>query len=307
VIDVLLARGARGSRAPHGDGARIALAIEGGAMRGVVSAGMVSALEHLGLTNAFDAVFGSSAGAINGAYFLAGQAALGTGIYSEDINNRHFIDLARPLRRRPIVDLGFLMNDVARRRKPLETARTLASASPLIVMATDVASGTRAPLRTFNDAESLFLALRAGATMPVVAGPPVMYGGRAYLDASLTEPIPVPLAEAEGFTHIMVLLTRPAAAASGGGGALDRYYVIPRLRKLSPALASLYVTRSAAYATLLDQISNGRGPAGQAAVLGLRPTLPEVSKLEKDATRLRAAAKDGFDVVLRAFNGSPGL
>jgi predicted patatin/cPLA2 family phospholipase len=301
VIDILMARQARGSRAPHADGARIALAIEGGAMRGVVSAGMVSALEHLGLTHAFDAVFGSSAGAINGAYFLAGQAALGTGIYSEDINNRHFIDLARPLRRRPIVDLGFLMNDVARCRKPLQTARTLASASPLVVMATDVASGTRAPLRTFADGDSLFLALRAGATMPVVAGPPVVYDGRAYLDASLTEPIPVPLAEAEGFTHIMVLLTRPSAAPSGGGGALDRYYVIPRLRKLSPALASLYMTRSAAYATLLDQIANGRGPAGQAAVMGFRPTLPEVSKLEKDAVRLRAAAKDGFDVVLRAF------
>ena len=306
MIDLLLARRARGSRAPHGDGARIALAIEGGAMRGVVSAGMVSALEHLGLTNAFDAVFGSSAGAINGAYFLAGQAALGTGIYSEDINNRHFIDLARPLRRRPIVDLGFLMNDVARRRKPLETDRTLASSSPLIVMATDVAAGTRAPLRQFTDAESLFLALRAGATMPVVAGPPVVYGGRRYLDASLTEPIPVPLAEAEGFTHILVLLTRPAGAAASGGGALDRYYVIPRLRRLSPALSSLYVSRSAAYSALLDQIERGRGPAGQAAVIGLRPTLPEVSRLEKDAIRLRAAAKDGFDVVLRAFAAGNG-
>jgi hypothetical protein len=95
MIDLLKARAARRSRVPHGDGARIALAIEGGAMRGVVSAGMVAALEQLGLTDAFDAVYGSSAGAINGAYFLAGQANLGVTIYSEDINNRHFIDLRR--------------------------------------------------------------------------------------------------------------------------------------------------------------------------------------------------------------------
>jgi predicted acylesterase/phospholipase RssA len=80
VIDLLKARAARGTRAPHGDGARIALAIEGGAMRGVVSAGMVAALEQLGLTHAFDAVYGSSAGAINGAYFLTGQANLGATI-----------------------------------------------------------------------------------------------------------------------------------------------------------------------------------------------------------------------------------
>ena len=67
-------------------------------MRGVVSAGMVSALEELGLTHAFDAVYGSSAGAINAAYFLAGQARLGTTIYYEDINNARFIDLAAPAR-----------------------------------------------------------------------------------------------------------------------------------------------------------------------------------------------------------------
>ena len=302
MIDILLARRVRGSRAPHGDGVRIALAIEGGAMRGVVSAGMVSALEHLGLTHAFDAVFGSSAGAINGAYFIAGQAALGTGIYSEDINNRHFIDLARPLRGRPIVDLGFLLHDVARSRKPLEVDRVLSSPSPLIVMATDVAAASRATLTKFTDADALLLALRAGATMPIVAGPPVEYGGRAYLDASLTEPIPVPVAESDGFTHILALLTRPAAARPGGGGALDRYYVIPRLRRLSPALATLYAARSGPYSRLLDQIGHGRGPAGRAVVLGLRPTLPEVSKLEKDASRLKQAAQHGFDVVVRAFS-----
>ena len=306
MIDLLLARRARGSRAPHDDGARIALAIEGGAMRGVVSAGMVSALEELGLTHAFDAVFGSSAGAINGAYFLAGQAVLGTGIYSEDINNRHFIDLARPLRGRPIVDLEFLLRDVARGRKPLNVEAVLASRAPLIVMATDVADASRASLRQFSDDRELFLALRAGATMPVVAGPPVAYQGRSYLDASLTEPIPVPLAESDGFTHVLVLLTRPAAGAPSGGGALDRFYVVPKLKRLSPALATLYTERSGPYGALLNHIANGRGPAGRASVVGLRPSLPEVSKLEKDPTKLRAAAKDAFDVVLRAF-GQPAV
>src|SRR5215471_14383302 len=120
VIEILHARKARGSRAPHGDGARVALCVEGGAMRGVISAGMVSALEALGLTHAFDAVYGSSAGAINAAYFVAGQARLGTTIYFEDINNRHFIDLRRTLLGRPIVDLGFLLDDVVERRKRLD-------------------------------------------------------------------------------------------------------------------------------------------------------------------------------------------
>jgi predicted patatin/cPLA2 family phospholipase len=300
VIDLLKARRDRDSRAPHGDGARIALAIEGGAMRGVVSAGMVAALEHLGFTNAFDAVYGSSGGAINGAYFLAGQARLGATIYSEDINNRRFIDLWRPLRGRPIVDLGFLLDEVARRRKPLATDRVLASASPLTAMATDVATAARATLRHFADADDLLAALRAGATMPVIAGPPVSFAGRQYLDASLTEPIPVPIAEAEGCSHILALLTRPQASA-GGRSRLDRFYVVPRLRRLSPDLAARYAARSGPYNALLDRIAAGQGPGGRARVLGLRPRLPEISKLERDADRLRAAARHGFEVVLQAF------
>jgi predicted patatin/cPLA2 family phospholipase len=282
----------------------VVLAIEGGAMRGVVSAGMVSALEHLGMTDAFDAVYGSSAGAINGAYFLAGQARLGTTIYAEDINNRQFIDLSRPLRGRPIVDLGFLIDHVATVRKPLDAARVLASASPLTVIATEVTMAARTPLRHFADGNDLLTALRAGATMPVIAGFPVTFGGRSYLDASLTEPVPVAIAEEEGSTHIMALLTRPTESPRRATW-LDRWYVIPRLRRLSPALANLYTNRSGPYATLLDCIAQGRGPAGRAIVLGLRPAPPEVSKLERDATRLREAAQRGFDAVLRAFGENP--
>src|ERR1700761_7136456 len=49
------------------DGNRIALSIEGGGMRGTVSAGMALALFERGLVNSFDAVYGSSAGALSGA------------------------------------------------------------------------------------------------------------------------------------------------------------------------------------------------------------------------------------------------
>ena len=58
-------RARSGSRPGHrDDGLRIALAIEGGGMRGTVSAGMALALYERGLLPAFDAVYGSSAGAI---------------------------------------------------------------------------------------------------------------------------------------------------------------------------------------------------------------------------------------------------
>lgn len=52
---------------------KIALAIEGGGMRGCVSAGATAALNVLGINDAIDVVYGSSAGAMVGAYFISRQ------------------------------------------------------------------------------------------------------------------------------------------------------------------------------------------------------------------------------------------
>ncbi len=64
-----------GERAP-GDNATLALSIEGGGMRGAVSAGMASAIAVLGLSDAFDSIYGSSAGSVVGAYLVSRQMCI---------------------------------------------------------------------------------------------------------------------------------------------------------------------------------------------------------------------------------------
>jgi len=300
VIDRLLERAATKSRAPHGDGRRIALAVEGGAMRGVISAGMLWALEDLGLTEAFDAVYGSSAGAISGAYFLAGQAGLGTRIYYEDINNARFIDLSRAARRRPIVNLGYLLDDVAVHRKRLDTDRVLRSPTSLTIMATDVDSGSPRALTGFQDAPHLFSAMRASATMPVMAGPPHEHEGHRYLDAGLSEPIPVTSAERDGYTDILVLLTRTPTMRPHPS-AFDRYYVAPRLRRVSPNLAAHYLMRAAPYAELVRHIDAGTGPLNRARVTAIRVTDCVISRLERRRSVLENGARRGYDAVMKVF------
>jgi predicted patatin/cPLA2 family phospholipase len=161
-------RAATGSRpGSRRDPHRLALCIEGGGMRGVVSAGMVAALEHLGLLYVFDRVYGSSAGAMNGAFFVAGQAAFGSTIYYEDINNNRFIDYRRAWRRRPILDLDYLVWDVMCGTKRLDVARVMASPVALHLLATDSASGRRTTFSSWSDREDFLGGLRAGASMPI--------------------------------------------------------------------------------------------------------------------------------------------
>src|SRR5580658_7570173 len=72
VLRALAARARAGSQpGSRDDGLQIALAIEGGGMRGTVSAGMALALHELGLVPAFDALYGSSAGTISSAWLLS--------------------------------------------------------------------------------------------------------------------------------------------------------------------------------------------------------------------------------------------
>lgn len=55
---------------------KIALAIEGGGLRGSVTAGMSSAVMHLGMHDCFDVVLGSSAGSIVGTYLQGSDNAV---------------------------------------------------------------------------------------------------------------------------------------------------------------------------------------------------------------------------------------
>jgi hypothetical protein len=73
VIQVMVSRYHSQSRPGErysNDTAYLALAIEGGGIRGAVCSGMAAAIASLGLTDSFDTIVGSSAGSVIGAYMV---------------------------------------------------------------------------------------------------------------------------------------------------------------------------------------------------------------------------------------------
>ena len=101
VIQAVLERWKRDSKPGKryvDDKMKIALAIEGGGMRGCVSAGASAALNVLGINDAIDVVYGSSAGAMVGAYFISRQFS-GVAIYHDilPLSGKSFIDKVKLL------------------------------------------------------------------------------------------------------------------------------------------------------------------------------------------------------------------
>jgi predicted patatin/cPLA2 family phospholipase len=289
-IDVLRAR-----RAGASDQHRVALVVEGGCMRGVISAGAVTALEHLDLAQRFDAVYGVSAGALDCAYMLAGQAAMGTSIYFEDLPAVHFLSARRMLAARPPIALDAVIDGIVARRKRLDVAAVEDARPEFHVLATCLEH--RALERPHGP---LLERLRAAARVPLLSGPPVRLNGCRLYDGGLLSPLPVDLAAADGATHILVLRTRP------DGPALKRHDHVERamlswLRRAHPETRLMPVVPGGRYERQLATLPAGVTAHGDVQVQVIVPPAPPMSQSEMNRLSLRGGAWTGLTGVERVL------
>ena len=305
VVALLRERAERGSapgsrQDPH----RLALVLEGGGMRGVVSAAMTGALDRLGFAQCFDIVAGASAGAINAAALLAGEAQRATAAYCGPLASRSFVNPLRALRGKPVIDVNTVLDYVA----GLDAAgheRVTGSEVKLLCLATDVESARPVVLQGMRTERELWDAILASSRMPWAGGPPVELGGRRYLDGGMSAPIPVPEAVEAGATHVLVLQTRPFGIPRKSTSRIGDRLIERHLRGLNPALVDLYRARIASYEVVVDEIARrSADPGGDAPyVLGIRPAAGTacVGQLERRSELLAAAAADADRLVESLF------
>ncbi|MBV9810357.1 MAG: patatin-like phospholipase family protein [Solirubrobacterales bacterium] len=287
------------------DGRRVALVIEGGGMRGVVSAGMTSALEQLGLRDAFDEVHGASAGAFNAAFLLAGQAAYLATLYQYGFGDPRFVSLLRALRGGPAFDMDHVINHVWTQQRPLRFDAVLHSGIELHCTATDADRSTIVNLTGLHSQHEICCALRASGRLPWLAGGPVRFRGMRLLDATLAEAMPLHVARTTA-TDLLVLQTRPHGVRHTPLSPVvarltDRY-----LRAINPALVDLRQTRSARYDALTAELAaQAADPEQTPAVCVIRPAPGStvIGQLEHRAFVLQRAASDGLRSAWMALEG----
>ncbi|GAA3606126.1 patatin family protein [Nonomuraea rosea] len=321
VLRVLDDRVRRGSRpGERQDDHRVALAIEGGGMRGTVSAGMALALYENGVTHAFDAVYGASAGAITAAWLLSGTPEHLTG-WAEPVYAKAMIRPSNLLRGQPMVDVRNLVEYLYREVTRMDFDAVLTNPIEYHPLATDVRTGRSTDLRPYlTGPAELRLALRASAALPFLAGPPIELAGRHYYDAGLAESIPYRTALAQGASHVLVLRSRPAPPAGTGTPAAGpgarpscgaRLIAATVLRHHPEALHRSLFTRghrSLHDDALLAQYDQAVPPTtrlpadGQIpAVLSVRPgpDTPRIGRLTRNGKPLKAGLEAGHTAVNR--------
>lgn len=315
VIELIWRRFQEGSLPGHRSDPqnKLGLLIEGGGMRGVVTAAMLAVLRILGLNKIFDVVYGCSAGAANGAYFLADHWQ-GLRVYLDQISNYRFIkapDWRRLflllLVKKPALDLDFLFGTVLAKIIPLDWEAFIQSGISLKVPATSAQTAQIEVFSQFADREDLLGALHASAQAPVIGGrAPFLYRGRRYWDAGLLDPYCIRTALADGCTHLLVLRGRPKGRGlSKFTSLLDREYVAPLLGKSNPTLAVEFLrAQTNPDVNGLARLKQSEGnPTSPPHLFSIQPSASsiEIFDLESDRNKLLRGAQSGAEAILDAF------
>jgi predicted patatin/cPLA2 family phospholipase len=306
VVQLIAARVADAS--PPGaraDASRLALVIEGGGMRGAITGGMALALEELGLTNVFDDVYGSSAGALNGTWLVGGAAASGMPGWTDPELRTATIRRRNLLRGRALIDGAYLTEVIYEELTPMPFERVLASPIGLHPIATDAQTGASADLAPYvTDRGTLKLALRASTALPLLSGPAVELGGRRWFDAGLAEAIPFRTAINHGATHILVLRSRREDEQETSEGGRSAPLVARYLARHSRELSAAFLDRPARLLREDAELDRReRDPSATPVVLSIRPAAgtPSVGRLERDHRRVLAGLQAGHSALHTRF------
>ena len=278
------------------DDARLVLLVEGGSSRGAYSSGMTIAIEQLGLLPSFDAVYGSSAGALNAAWLLCGRAESTMHAWWDPMIMGTTINPRRVLRRgRPVVDTRYLVHTVYTEIMPMGFQEILDNPVELHPIATDALTGKAADLHGhIHDQASLQAALRASAAMPLLAGEPVEIDGRPYVDAGLSEGTPVRTAVDQKATHIVAFRTRRVDEIQSAPSRAERMLMSRWFARHAPGALDPWLRR------VEIRAEEERLLASHPATLQIRPPLGSVriGRTERRPGPLQTAVDTGRQAAL---------
>lgn len=186
---------------------KTALIIGAGAMRGVYSGGVVTGLEELGLTEVFDDVIGVSVGASTAAYFLAGQAALGTTLFFEELTSKDFVDKTRF---KNILDVGYL-EDIFTGEKALDQEAIRSNRSRFYIGVTNIDTAKPEYIEVSHSEEEkdIIKLIQASSAVPGLTLP-IRINGTLYGDGITTCKNPIAYAvDVLGATDIVCIVNQP--------------------------------------------------------------------------------------------------
>lgn len=255
------------------------LVLEGGAMRGMYTAGVLDVLMEKGIQA--DGVVGVSAGAVFGCNYISRQIGRAIRYNTKYCRDPRYGDFRSLLRSGNIYEEEFCYHELPDKLDPFDWETYKNSPVEFYVVCTDVETGRAVYHRCTGEKEDLRW-MQASASMPFVSRI-VETGGRQLLDGGISDSIPVNWFRSIGYEKNLVVLTRPEGFRKKPPRGLP---FLQQMIRRYPALSMAVKTRHIRYNQTLDQLQELEKAH---LALVLRPSRRiRVSKLERHPERLKA-------------------
>ena len=269
------------------------LVLEGGAMRGLFTAGVLDYLMDRGLF--CERVIGVSAGALMGYNYVAGQAGRGCYLNLKYCTDWRYLSLKSFVRTGNAFGREMSFDVIPNVLDPFPYDAFDASPMELVTVSSNLVTG-EADYHRFTDARADVPYLIASSAMPLVSEI-VTVDGKQLLDGGTCDSIPITYSMATGAHKHVVVCTQDASYVKGPN-------------KLMPVLDR----RFADYPWFVDRLANRHFEYNrtsralsrlheQGRAFVIRPERPvEVASMEKDQAKLLALYEEGVAVAARAYD-----
>ena len=265
------------------------LIMEGGAMRGMFTAGVLDVLMENGLV--IDGAIGVSAGAVFGCNYKSHQIGRVIRYNTEYCNDKRYASFKNLVKTGNLYSEQFCYHEVPEKLDPFNEAAFAASPMDFFVVCTDVKTGEPIYHKCRKgDAEDVRW-MEASASMPLAAKI-VKIGHYGLLDGGVADSIPVRFFESIGYKRNLIILTQPK------GYIKKKNKFLPAIRARYfryPAFVEAVADRHERYNETLSYISMLE-QAGKDYVI--RPPIPlEIGAMERDPAQLRRVYETGRAVA----------
>lgn len=270
------------------------LVLEGGAMRGLFTAGVLDVLLENGV--AFDGMIGVSAGAAFGCNYKSRQIGRVLRYNLRYCRNWRYCGFRSLLLTGDLFGAKFCYRDLPNELDPFDNPTFDENPMPFWLVATDVETGKAVYRRMDRAGDECSDWIRASSSMPLVSRP-VELEGRRYLDGGIADSIPLRAFEERGYERNVVVLTQPedyVKAPSSGMGLMHLW--LGKYPNLLKTLANRHVQYNETTAYIRKREAEG-------AALVIRPkTKLDIGRVEHDAEKIRAVYQLGREAGLEKLD-----
>ena len=266
---------------------KAALVLEGGALRGMYTSGVLDTFLKNNME--FECVAGVSAGALNAMSYISKQPGRSAKINLEYCDDPRYIGRKAFIKNKGIIGYDYLFGDISENKIPFDYKAFENTNQRFIIVTTNCEKAETEYLEKSN-CNDLFKAAQASSSMPL-ASAMVEINNNHYLDGAVTTSIPVKWALEQGYEKVVVVLTRDKAYRKPMlSNKMKKLYKLAyhKYPKLIEKLNTMPERYNKLQEELIDLEKEGK-------IFIIRPEKEvTVSRLEKDKRKLENLYKEGI-------------